>query len=543
MITKVMSQYFLKTSLGNQGQASKILFSLMMCLVLIITWAYREPVFFRDYAIIWEGVGRMLSGHSPLSDIGMPVGPVVLFLPYIFCKFFGFTWLTLQLAQLFQSLLLIIIGSAILDQLVVSRKVYFWAVALFSLFFVSFLMHPWYNTTALLLLLVSIYLSLLKNIGWLVIAGVFTGLCIFCKQDYGFMAVITCFTAIVGRDLIGISDYRDSFQSKILLAALKKLLLYFLGIILVSALFLFLYEDNYIAYWFGSSIGSEAAANKLSNLFFAKSNGLMFLAILGLMLALKFRSFTLLICASMLLVSAVTRYSSGMYFTSFFFWLFLPPFLYELRYSVLENSKLALKILLVPIITISVILAVKTPLVTAYNFWTSTLTNKAEHYYLDASKVVLPVIDLGACIPILKNIYAPKEACNSIMEIQGLLSTIPNPSVLNITEFTPLTELVSGIYPSDHPLWYHLGITLHEREIKRILFEVNKGLYDLVAVQHYLTEPTEFDNNLIKILRNSSQYKELTPMKSPMQATDCLKSDVCVGEIFLFVKDYLIIKD
>ena len=56
---KAMIQYFLKTSLGNQGQASKILFSLMMCLVLIISWAYREPVFFRDYAIIWEGVGDM----------------------------------------------------------------------------------------------------------------------------------------------------------------------------------------------------------------------------------------------------------------------------------------------------------------------------------------------------------------------------------------------------------------------------------------------------------------------------------------------------
>ena len=52
-------------------------------------------------------------------------------------------------------------------------------------------------------------------------------------------------------------------------------------------------------------------------------NGLMFLAILGLILGLKFRSFTLLICASVLLVSAVTRYTSGMYFTSFFFWLFL----------------------------------------------------------------------------------------------------------------------------------------------------------------------------------------------------------------------------
>ena len=540
---KAMIQYFLKTSLGNQGQASKILFSLMMCLVLIISWAYREPVFFRDYAIIWEGVGRMLSGHSPLSDIGMPLGPVVLFIPYIFCKFFGFTWLTLQAAQLFQSLLLIVIGSAILDQLRVSHKVYFWAVALYSLFFVSFLMHPWYNTTALLLLLVSIHLTLLKNIGWLVIAGIFTGLCIFCKQDYGFMAVITCFIAIVGRELIGILDYRDSFQSKSMLAALKKLLLYFLGIIFVSALFLFLYEDNYISYWFGGSIGSEASSNKLSALLSAKKNGLMFLAILGLILGLKFRSFTLLICSSALLVSAVTRYTSGMYFTSFFFWLFLPPYLYELRYSVLENSKRALKLLLVPIIIISTVLAVKTPLVTAYNFWTSTLTNKPEHYYLDAAKVTLPVIDLGTCIPILKNIYAPKEACNSIMEIQELLRTIPSPLVLNITEFTPLTELVSGIYPSDHPLWYHLGITLHAREIKRILFEVDKGLYDLVAAQHVLTEPTEFDNNLIKRLRNSSQYKELTPMKSPMQATDCLKPDTCVGEILLFVKDYSSIKD
>lgn len=527
----------MNTALNISDRLKKILFMLLMCSVVLLSWSHRDPIFFRDYAIIWEGIGRMLAGHSPFSDIGMPIGPIVLYIPYIFAKFIGFTWFNLQLSQLFQSLLLIMIGSAIVNRLTSSLGVYLFAVGLYSLFFVSFLMHPWYNITALLLLLCSIYFSLFKNLGALCIAGIFAGLCIFCKQDYGYMAILSCLISILGRELIEIPDRSHLINRHTFLIVIKNLGVLFLGVITVFAGFILLYKDGYIDYWFGMAIKSENANMKITALISAYRNGLMYLAVVGLILSLKFRSYTLLICSAMLLVSAVTRYTSGMYFTSFFFWLFLPPYLYEIRHSVLINLQRGIKLFILLIIGVALTLALKTPLVTVYNFWMSTLTNKAEHYYLDASKVVLPVINLGACIPMLANVYAPGKICNSLQEINKSLDKVSNPLVLNISEFTPLTELVSGEYPSNHPLWYHIGITLHEREINRILADVGMGLYDLIAVQHVLTEPTLFDLNLLKKLRGTSKYIELTPMISPMSATDyCENSKVCGGEIYIFIK-------
>jgi hypothetical protein len=513
------------------------LFTALMCLCVVVSWATRDVVFFRDYAIIWEGVGRMLSGYSPFSDIGMPIGPVVFYIPYIFADLFGFTWFNFQLSQLFQSLLLIIIGSCIVGRLNTSRKVYYWAVALYSLWFVCFLMHPWYNSTALLLLLLALYLSLLRHSGWLLLAGACTGLCVFCKQDYGFMALVACVVSITGRPLLSVPDYSALLRSPVLFVILKKLGLYCLGAILVASFFLSLYEDNYISYWFSLGSSSDVAINKISAIFTPK-NGLFFLAITGLILGLKFRSFVLLVCSSMILVASVTKYTSGLYFTSFFFWLFLPPYLFEVKHSVIKRLEGPKKVFVFLIISMSIILAVKTPIVTAYYFWASTLTGKVEHYYFDASKVVLPVIDLGTCAPQLKNIYAPKAVCTSLYEIKKSVEGISNPSVLNISEFTPLTELVSGDYPSNHPLWYHLGISLHEREMDRILFEVDLGIYDLVAVQFVHTGPTFFHYDLLQLLRNSAQYRELNPMISPMNATDyCANPDICEGRIFLFIKE------
>ncbi len=519
------------------SKVKKILFTTLMCLAIVIFWMAREPIFFRDYAIIWEGVGRMLAGYSPFSDFGMPVGPIVLFIPYIFAKFLGFTWLSLQLSQLFQNFLLIILGSSVLNKLTSSTKIYFSAMGLYSLFYISFLMHPWYNTTAFLLLLCAIYFSLFKNPGLIFISGIFAALCIFCKQDYGFMTIISCLILILGHELIKISDFKQMNMKPIFLKILKRIGIFSLGAVLVIGIFLFLYEDDYISYWYGLSGSSDLSYRKLFALITAYKNGLMYLAIIGLILGFKFRSFVLLICSVMLLVSGVARYTSGLYFTSFFFWLFLPPYLYEIKYSVFEHLKGSLKLFFIFAISISIALAIKAPLENIYKFWTSTLSNKPEHYYFDSSKIVLPVSNLGECTPVLENIYSPGNICKSLEEIRLALSDIDSPLVLNISEFTPLTELVSGEYPLNLPLWYHLGVTLHDREIEDILFKVNANAYDLVAVQCVLTEPTFFEKKLLLRLRQKSNYIELNPIVGPMRATDIFtKPQECSGDIYIFVQ-------
>ena len=112
----------------------------------------RKFLFFRDYSIIWDGAYRLSKGLLPYSDFGIPLGPVSFYLPALFFKLFGPSWLILQLSQLIINVLLIYIVWGILKQVTSKKYELYLGLIFFNFCYVILLTHPWYNITAILFL-------------------------------------------------------------------------------------------------------------------------------------------------------------------------------------------------------------------------------------------------------------------------------------------------------------------------------------------------------------------------------------------------------
>ena len=69
--------------------------------VLFFILSYRKIIFFRDYAIIFEGAFRLSLGQIPFNDFGIPMGPISLMIPAVFFKLFGVNWWVFQSSQIF----------------------------------------------------------------------------------------------------------------------------------------------------------------------------------------------------------------------------------------------------------------------------------------------------------------------------------------------------------------------------------------------------------------------------------------------------------
>jgi hypothetical protein len=81
---------------------------LLFFILSLFVFFQREIIFFRDYAIIWDGATRMINGEVLYKDFGVPFGPIPLLIPYYFMSFFGVSWLNFQIIQHIQNFLLLL---------------------------------------------------------------------------------------------------------------------------------------------------------------------------------------------------------------------------------------------------------------------------------------------------------------------------------------------------------------------------------------------------------------------------------------------------
>ncbi len=166
--------------------------------LLLVVFYQRQIVLFRDYSIIWDGATRMLAGQSAFEDFGMPTGPVVLWIPYAFMHLFGVDWEVFQASQLFLNALTIINVIFLLQKLEIRKFVISLSLLFLVIFYLIFISHPWYNTTALLLVLFSFNLLLSSNLFLKTfLSGVITGLCFFTKQDFGLLLFLSSLAILI----------------------------------------------------------------------------------------------------------------------------------------------------------------------------------------------------------------------------------------------------------------------------------------------------------------------------------------------------------
>jgi hypothetical protein len=94
-------------------------------------------------------------------------------------------------------------------------------------------------------------------------------------------------------------------------------------------------------------------------------------------------------------------------------------------------------------------------------------------------------------IPVFKKIYMPKPTIEGINRLLADSSLRNNPSlrVLNMTELTPLAvELPYKLERGpDVPLWYHLGVSMFNKDAAKFEQRIKDKYYDVVLFEYIPT--------------------------------------------------------
>ncbi len=497
--------------------------------LLLVVFYQRQIVLFRDYSIIWDGATRMLAGQSAFEDFGMPTGPVVLWIPYAFMHLFGVDWEVFQASQLFLNALTIINVIFLLQKLEIRKFVISLSLLFLVIFYLIFISHPWYNTTALLLVLFSFNLLLSSNLFFKTfLSGVITGLCFFTKQDFGLLLFLSSLAILI------FDFYHEKRKFKILAMHFS---LYCIGVSSVILGFVYLYTPEYFSYWFNYGQAPHTSRiGHLRNLVYPiVSPAFVFgLFLIGSSFFYKLRSF--LVFGLVFCMGATTIVTSGLYFSHFYTLWTLPPILY----LTFTNSRLfqhrSLCIVLSLLVCVPVI---------KHTAWISEniLGNQHEHWIFNKRHLnpMQNIVNYSECSKVLKNIYGPEDICRLIRDLKSRINSGEIPKggrILNMTELTPLTIELGFSPPRLHPLWYHGGISLFLREKEIITKQVINSEFDIVLIQGISIgtnqQNKDFHLLLLKHLRANSNFHEFPKSYlSPSSYTDAYYADT---KIFVFFK-------
>lgn len=175
--------------------------SLLLFMLAIIPVSFKQ-IYFRDYAIVYDAAYRIgVLGHEPFKDFGLPTGAVSFYLPALAFYFFGPSWFVLMFVQIAINAMGLIALGLIANRLGLDKKLSLAILIAHVCWFTWPNLMPWYNTTAYVLQLWSVYFVLTTTIQdtqsgrltrhVLVLASsLFTALSILSKQDFGLLSMI-----------------------------------------------------------------------------------------------------------------------------------------------------------------------------------------------------------------------------------------------------------------------------------------------------------------------------------------------------------------
>ncbi len=486
-------------------------FPLILVAFNIVIFIERKFLFFRDYSIIWDGAYRLTEGLEPYSDFGIPLGPIVFYIPSIFFKFFGPSWLSLQISQLLINSLLIFIVWGILNFLS-SRKIEIILGLLFFNFnYVILLSHPWYNTTAITIFLLSILLTLYRKTYCSFFAGFSCAVVIFTKQDYALMTLISIFAISTFLDKddnnnIFLNIPKDlntliqSFKSKFFISLILGLSL---GIIFIVSN----YDFKNISYWF--NYGQSPHFLRRISLVNIIINPQLYLSIICLWIAIKKKNLSLFVSFLILLTSGFCSQTSGLKFTSGFFYFLIPLILFKF----IEFEKSLFKFLSVIFL---LIISFFNNFQRSLNTIKAVLKNDVESHTIHYSDINTKVINLGNCAKELSNIYGPQSICKQIDLVRNEISKNNYKHqliFLNISELSPFYSIFNFVPPKSLPLWFDENVTLFEREKNMIKNKIENNKFDLIALQATHDPWNKFYNEILQNILRNPNYREIGKMQ------------------------------
>ncbi len=492
---------------------------LFTCIAAMVALYFRRELpFFRDYAIIFDGAARVVAGQWPFGDFGMPIGAVSVLTPALAMKLFGVSWGVFQATQLVLNSAILLSITLMMRQLGQGAAVTLSAQVLTTLLYLIFLTHPWYNTTALVLLLVSLNLALGAGALAALLSGAFAMACVFTKQDFGISAV-----ASSG----GVLFFRAVFDKAGRTTSLVRLAFFAAGITIALGGFLLLYPNGYLAYWF--NFGQPPHQPRMP---YFKADILYVTLALGVWLlcfAVMRRSLPLVTGSLLFLSAHLTTSLSGQPHTHYYSIAVLPLIIATLAREGLRQLHFAAGLAMV-------LMTLYLPVVNGSQLLFRIATGTEADRGRPVSQS--PIIELGTCIPEFSRSWGPASVCNLYEVLRERIASGELPEgglILNASELTPMTAALGYREPVGYPLWYDRDIVLFDHEIEMILADAAKRRFDIVLLQGVHGGLTEFHRRLLTALRADATYEEFTPpFESPSGMRNCRHGEgACLVYVFV----------
>lgn len=518
---------------------------IVICYALVNLFFFqRDFLLFRDYSILWEGAYRLSLGQIPYSDFGTPVGPASFVIPAIFFKLFSASWFVMQLSQMFENAILLFLAYHLLKRLQFTRINTNKAIACFSFLYLVFLSHPWYNSGAFLCFLASMVLLLSCSNWSLIAAGIMGGICFLAKQDYGVMNLCLGLLVLLltQSNLSGryrkiafhLSDLTDIRKLKLILRGGFIFVGFFVFPIIA---FIYSVDSAQFFYWFNYGQAPHEI-RKIHIWDFANHGNLFLPACIAFYFAYRAKQMDLLFAGIFFICSFVVSSTSGLDYTAFFFFLFLP-----LLVQTVFDQRLVAKKWVSWVLLIACLSCLAFPAKYMYRLVQTTILGKAEPFSFRHVYVTRPVKAFPESMPYFKNVMGSNDALVMIEKLQEIAKANPNVAlrVLNISELTPIYAELGSVPPLHYPLWYHTKISLFPREIQMIDRDIDSSKFDIILLQNAHGQ-ANFEEFLSRLQKNS-HYETLREygFVSPTTSTgDTCYEGYCPNHIYVYVRRSLL---
>ncbi len=480
----------------------EISFIVLIALVpLFMSFPYRVNIF-----LSWEGAYRLSQGQIPFRDFGLPMGYMYWVIPAFFFKVFGPQMITLIKAQVFINILSGLAFRSILKSISLQPGLRLLCVFLYCISFSFFNFWPWYNHTVIVYEMIGLSFLMKylfsQNKKWihLSLSALFIFFSFFTKQDGGALAFIICFMLLA---------YYCIYEKK-----WSALLIFLLSTAVVAFAMITPLTRFSFDYWF--NYGQPPHTSRLSifeivDEFLYSSQWIKFyLLLIVLIVIVRYRSIKLFLSdkrnfifllltlgilaeAAILQVTSYTPPDNNIFFHSFAF-----AFIFSALSQYFNLNLYQLK----PLLVIGFLLTVWwSGIVWKYiqgpihallgNNRPPTNENVVNRhtYILNTYPRGVPMDEWAFSeLSSFKNIRMPKSTIQGIDRLlnSSIVKNNKNLHVLNMTELTPLTiempyQLETG---AEIPLWYHLGVSMFNKQAEEYEQKIIKRRYDLVLFEY-----------------------------------------------------------
>lgn len=491
----------------QKGWAEWAMIILLAMVPLFTHFPFRVNIF-----LSWEGAYRLYEGQVPYRDFGIPMGYMYWVVPAVFFKIFGPAMITLVKAQVFINIISGFAFRSILKSLGLDRGIRFIALFVYCVSYSFFNFWPWYNHTVIVYEFVTLaflfrYLGT-PGTGWrswlnLIGAALFTGITFMTKQDVGGM------TLLLGLFFLAYGWWLDR--------RFKPVLVYLIATAFFLFLFIFPFLSYSFGYWFNHGQPPHTARFSMGDIigdFFNHSQWIKFYLLLILLFLLGKRTkwlaflkdrknglfFFLVIAilgeAVVIQVTSYTPPDNNIFFHSFAiaYLLFLAAEVFDIRFSQLRYFFPAL---LGVALWWSGVFWKYLDRFTARSAGKEETTQAVSGENLVNRNTFMIIKDSSipeaqwvfSDIPVFKGIYMPAPTVEGIKRIQSMPVWKEKGSevnVLNMTELTPLAEAIPFKLERspNYPLWYHLGVSMFNREAEMFEKRIGQKEYDVVFFEY-----------------------------------------------------------